>query len=443
MCKRIYAFLLSVCFILGMVQAGWAETGESFDEKIDKLWEKYGDKDFHWEAYEKLYFAMIEKTGGPDTAGFALLPTWEQSLFIVLIMDMEIQNGGLAQFFWNNGSVYASLVPDALEEIGLEDVKKLYEDFIQDNGITMEEIDALRETDPTMTEIYTRHPFDEFDYRYMEIWAKTDLNQRFLDFAAQHPEIYDNERSAGDAPTQQPASSLKQLQEGLQTLLNLFGIQTETRRETEMTDQEVVQALQSAGIHVPDGAAEETRKRMDEWDAHAKQLGMTVFQRSAREYAANLLVAIGMGDYDFTTFSWTPTSSDVYAFDAEIFDIENMYALFLQGVQSIVPGFDIQNVTETLEENGVQPTLEERIAAGGLISEGTKTVSFSLNGHVYQKELDYYGDWFNEEAIDWINETLDAEGFEGRLYSFYDGGQGLILIYGNKEKAVQIGRLLN
>ena len=188
MCKRIYAFLLSVCFILGMVQAGWAETGESFDEKIDKLWEKYGDKDFHWEAYEKLYFAMIEKTGGPDTAGFALLPTWEQSLFIVLIMDMEIQNGGLAQFFWNNGSVYASLVPDALEEIGLEDVKKLYEDFIQDNGITMEEIDALRETDPTMTEIYTRHPFDEFDYRYMEIWAKTDLNQRFLDFALEmHP----------------------------------------------------------------------------------------------------------------------------------------------------------------------------------------------------------------------------------------------------------------
>ena len=61
-----------------------------------------------------------------------------------------------------------------------------------------QEIDALRETDPTMTEIYTRHPFDEFDYRYMEIWAKTDLNQRFLDFAAQHPEIYDNERSAGD-----------------------------------------------------------------------------------------------------------------------------------------------------------------------------------------------------------------------------------------------------
>ncbi len=209
-----------------------------------------------------------------------------------------------------------------------------------------------------------------------------------------------------------------------------------------MTDQEVVQALQNAGIHVPDGAAEETRKRMDEWDAHRKELGLTVFQRSAREYAANLLVYIGMGEYDYTSYTWTPTSSDVYAFDAEVFDIGNMYALFLQGVASIVPGFDCRDVTETLEENGKYPTLGERIAAGGRVSEGTKTVSFTLNGHGYQKELDYYGDWFNEDAIAWINAVLEQEGFDGRLYDFFDGGQGLILIYGSEEKADQLGQLL-
>lgn len=443
MMKRICAYLLFICLILCNLQLGLAETDADFYEKLDQLWEEYGDRDFHWEAYEKLYFAVIEKVGGPETAGFALLPSWEQSLFIVMILDMEIQNGGLAQFFWNNGALYAALVPDALTETGLEDVRDLYEAFLRENGITLEEIDALRETDPTMTEIYNRHPFDEFDYRYMEIWAKTDLNQRFLDFAAQHPEIYDNERSAGDAPTQQPASSLKQLQEGLQTLLNLFGIQTETRRETEMTDQEVVQALQSAGIHVPDGAAEATRKRMDEWDAYSEQLGMTVYPHSAREYAANLLVYIGMGKYDYTSYTWTPTASDVYAFDAEVFDIGNMYALFLQGVASIVPGFYYQDVTETLEENEVHPTLEEMIAAGGFISEGTKTVSFTLNGHGYQKELEYYGDWFNEEAIAWINEVLEQEGFDGRLYEFYDSWQSVILIYGSEEKADQLGQLLN
>lgn len=150
-----------------------------------------------------------------------------------------------------------------------------------------------------------------------------------------------------------------------------------------------------------------------------------------------------MGEYDFNSYTWTPTSSDVYAFDAEVFDIENMYALFLQGIKAIVPGFDCRDVTETLEENRTQPTLEERIEAGGRISEGTKTVSFMLKGHGYQKELDYYGDWFNEEAIAWINDVLEQEGFEGRLYDFFDGGQGIILIYGSEEKAGQLGQLLN
>lgn len=256
-------------------------------------------------------------------------------------------------------------------------------------------------------------------------------------------EAGENEKAALAEPTQQPAYSLEQLQEGLQTLLGLFGVQSDTKHEPEMTDQEVVQALQNAGIQVPDGAAEATRKRMDEWDAYSERLGMTAIQHSAREYAANLLVYIGMGKYDYTSYTWTPTASDVYAFDAEVFDIGNMYALFLQGVASIVPGFDYQDVTETLEENEVHPTLEEMIAAGGFISEGTKTVSFTLNGHGYQKELEYYGDWFNEEAIAWINAVLEQEGFDGRLYEFYDSWQSVILIYGSEEKADQLGQLLN
>ena len=434
MIKRICAYLLSICLILCALQPGSAETDADFYEKLDQLWEEYGDRDYHNQEYERLYFAVIEKVGGPETADFALHPSWEQSLLIVMILNMEIQCGGLAQFFWNNGALYAALVPDALTETGLEDVRDLYEAFLRENGITLDEIDALRETDPTITEIYSRHPFDEFDCRYMEIWAKTDLNQRFLDFAAQHPEIYENKKAAANEAAQQPSSSLEQLQEGLQALLNLFGVQNVTRREPEMTN---------AGIHVPDGAAEETRKRMDEWDAYSERLGMTAIQHSAREYAVNLLVYIGMGEYDYTSYTWTPTSSDVYAFDAEVFDIGNMYALFLQGVTSIVPGFDCRDVTETLEEYKVHPALEELLAAGKLAYEGIKTVSFTLNGHEYQKELDYYGDWFNEDAIAWINEVLEQEGFEGRLYDFFDGGQGIILIYGSEEKAGQLAQLLN
>ncbi len=56
--------------------------------------------------------------------------------------------------------------------------------------------------------------------------------------------------------------------------------------------------------------------------------------------------------------------------------------------------------------------------------------------------MDDYGDWSSEEAIVRINEVLQ-EGFDGRLYGFFDGGQGLILIYGSEEKADQLEQLLN
>ncbi len=415
--------LLTASLILGSVQAGWAESDDGFYEKLDRLWEEYGGRDYHSEEYEKLYFSVIEQVGGPETAGFARHPSWERSLYIVLILDMEIQNGGLAQFFWNNGSVYASLVPDALEEIGLEDIKKLYEDFIRDNGITMEEIDALRETDPTMTEIYDRHPFDDFDYEYMRIWAETDINGRLLDFAAEYPSIFAHKGKAAGSPAEQPY--------------------VQAIREREWTDEEVVQALRDAGIDIPDDTARETRQSMDALDAHWRDLGFTPYQRGAWEYAASLLWAVGMGDYDYADFTWTPTSDQVYAFDAEVFDISHMYALFLQGVQSIVPGFEALDVEETVTESKALSALARLFPMTGLMAEGSTAVSFTLNGHRYEKKLAYYGDWFNEKAIGWINEVLNAEGFEGRLYSFYDGGQGLILIYGSPEKAAQVGRLLN
>ena len=38
--KRIYAFLLSVCFIFGMVRAGWAEADDDLKEQpaMGEIW---------------------------------------------------------------------------------------------------------------------------------------------------------------------------------------------------------------------------------------------------------------------------------------------------------------------------------------------------------------------------------------------------------------------
>ncbi|MGI6174349.1 MAG: hypothetical protein ACOYI8_10705 [Christensenellales bacterium] len=151
---------------------------------------------------------------------------------------------------------------------------------------------------------------------------------------------------------------------------------------------------------------------------------------------------IGFGNYDYDTGIWTPTSSDVYAFDAEIYDVENMYSLFLQGVASIVPGFEPTDICETIEEfdedtQNAQPTQPDAMPP-----IGNTAVSFVLNGKRFERVLGFYGDWFNDSAIDWVNEILEQEGFDGRLHIFFDGMQGLYLFYGDAEYGEKLRRII-
>ena len=53
-------------------------------------------------------------------------------------------------------------------------------------------------------------------------------------------------------------------------------------------------------------------------------------------YKRQVLLNAGMGKWDEETGEWSPTSQDVYAFDAEVMDIERMYTHFLRGVQALV-----------------------------------------------------------------------------------------------------------
>jgi len=153
-----------------------------------------------------------------------------------------------------------------------------------------------------------------------------------------------------------------------------------------------------------------------------------------------LLSILGAGRFDYDTGVWTATSSDVYAFDAEVFDISHMYALFLQGVSSIVPGFVCTDVTEAIHEWSEAEAAAKGAQAGG--AEGTTTVRFTLNGRTCERQLAFYGDWFDTAAIDWVNEALTAEGFAGQLYAFSDGGQGLILFYGDEARIEQLKRVI-
>ena len=215
------------------------------------------------------------------------------------------------------------------------------------------------------------------------------------------------------------------LEDALDWLKNLlFGQKRKTPEN--MTHQETVTALRNLGIEIPDETVRETEKAVADMVSYWKTAGSDRGEQYY-DFVLLLLSRLGEGEYDFETGVWTPTSSQVYSFDTEVYDIEHMYTLFLKGVSSIVPGFECTDVTEHITVR----TEEEAARIGSLSAEGTTDVAFTLNGHRYERQLDFMGDWFSEEAITWVNEVLAREGFPGKLHMFFDGGQGLILFYGD------------
>ena len=215
----------------------------------------------------------------------------------------------------------------------------------------------------------------------------------------------------------------------------LFGQRQKTPEN--MTHQETVAALRNLGIEIPDETVRETEEALAAMILDLKRSG---FNRGEQYYdfVLLLLCRLGEGEYDFDTGVWTPTSSQVYAFDAEVWDVEHMYTLFLQGVSSIVPGFECSDVTERITEW----SQEEAARIGSTSAEGTTDVAFTLNGRRYERKLAFMGDWFSEEAITWVNEVLAREGFPGKLHMFFDGGQGLILFYGDEAYGEELRKVV-
>lgn len=227
-----------------------------------------------------------------------------------------------------------------------------------------------------------------------------------------------------------PASAQPENKEYLEPLMDILKSLLPKRKPAEVRPQpnheETVAALRGLGIEIPDAVAAGIEEWMDNEKQALEEDGYT-YSETEYEFPLLLLFAVGAGEYDYDTWTWTPSSSDIYAFDAEVFDISRMYTDFLAGISAIVPGFEPMEITEEISEDGGEPDWSDLLNA----SEGTTSVSFALNGKRFERELDYYGDWFNTEAIDWVNEILAEQGFEGRIYCLFDGGQGLILYYGD------------
>lgn len=173
--------------------------------------------------------------------------------------------------------------------------------------------------------------------------------------------------------------------------------------------------LEQLGIHVGE---DELKQLFDEGQMDYDQTGIS-----------GVLVGLGLGHYDYNTGVWSPTSNQIYAFDIEVFDEENMYSYFLQGVQSIIPDITITDIREDLSG------LNE-------YHDGNRSVSFVCNGHSYSFTLTGMHDWFDFEMLDHMKRVIDAEKCPYKLYCFETNWNCFILFYGPKESADKFKMIL-
>jgi len=101
---------------------------------------------------------------------------------------MEVNNGGLCQFFVNSSRMVAPLVSEYMGIIGAADHKKLYDDFTSKYGIDLNDLSSFDiEEAAEFEEQNQRYPFDEYDDAFydmepLETYLKKFIRENVKDF---------------------------------------------------------------------------------------------------------------------------------------------------------------------------------------------------------------------------------------------------------------------
>ncbi len=102
--------------------------------------------------------------------GFDSLNEEQRIFYAVNYLEMEVNNGGLCQFFVNSSRMVAPIVSDYMGIIGAIEHKKLYDTFIEKHQINTRDLSSFdSETMEAFQSQYERYPFDEYDDAFYEL----------------------------------------------------------------------------------------------------------------------------------------------------------------------------------------------------------------------------------------------------------------------------------
>ena len=98
--------------------------------------------------------------------------------------EAEVNNGGLCQFFVNSSRECAPYISDALAAVGALELKVLYDNFISENKIDVNDLSSFKiSAVDEYIEQTTRFDFDSFDD---EFYKDTNIHQQIIDYSRKH-----------------------------------------------------------------------------------------------------------------------------------------------------------------------------------------------------------------------------------------------------------------
>ena len=114
-------------------------------------------------------------------ACFQALPEAQQTIYTLYRYESEVLNGGLCQFFVNSSRMVAPYVSQALTAVGAEEHRQLFNDFVSQNGIDLNDLASFAIEDEAAFEAQvSRYPFDVFDDAFYELDPLEDAQMEYL-----------------------------------------------------------------------------------------------------------------------------------------------------------------------------------------------------------------------------------------------------------------------
>ena len=113
------------------------------------------------EFYDKMMIHIINTVSGiSDTS----INEEQKTVYVLVLLEMEVSNGGLVQFFSNSSGECAPYVSEALEKAGAVDIKALYEKTIDKYDIDVWDLSPFKTEDmDEFSALYEKYDFDSFD----------------------------------------------------------------------------------------------------------------------------------------------------------------------------------------------------------------------------------------------------------------------------------------